>query len=210
MSGQRKRPFRARSRSLTVLLVDPRLRILSVDCRHRAAEKQRNKAFAAFWLRVDTSGTANEKGCWPWTGATSKAGYGVFCYGDESLAHRVSYALAHGSAKGIIVRHTCDNPPCVRPDHLIAGSHGDNIADKMRRGRAKGGAGCQVGERNNAATITEHQAQTVLDLWATGQFRQVEIARLTAVTRNNVGNIIHRISWTHLAPRHEGVADDPR
>jgi hypothetical protein len=207
MSGQR--PFRARSRCLSALFVDPRLRILSADCRHRAAEKLRNKAIAAFWLRVDQSGTANDKGCWPWLGATSKAGYGVFCYGDESLAHRVAYTIANGSAKGIIVRHTCDNPPCVRPDHLIAGSHGDNITDKMRRGRAKGGAGCQVGERNNAATITEHQAQSVLDLWATGQFRQPEIAQITGVTVGNVGNIACRMSWTHLTPnpdRFEGAS----
>ncbi len=54
--------------------------------------------------------------------------------------HRVAYCEANGvtleAIKGIIVRHTCDNPGCVNPDHLILGSHQDNSNDMVQRGRS--------------------------------------------------------------------------
>jgi hypothetical protein len=200
MTGREKR-----ARKLRTLLVDPRLRILSVECRHRAAERRRNKEIDEFWARVDKSGE-----CWIWTGAKRPAGYGIYYHGGESLAHRYAYLITYGSPKGSVVRHTCDNRPCVRPDHLILGTHADNVADTISRGRFRSGRGCQVGERNNGATISELQAQAVLDLWASGRYRQGEIAEITGVTLGNVGNIACRISWTHLEANTERFAGEAR
>ncbi len=61
--------------------------------------------------------------------------------GKSILAHRISYCLEHGldpkDIKGKVVRHECDNPKCINPDHLMLGTQYDNIQDKIRRGRAK-------------------------------------------------------------------------
>jgi hypothetical protein len=53
-------------------------------------------------------------------------------------AHQVAWELARGPRNGLWVLHKCDNPPCVRPDHLYLGSNADNARDMSRRGRSRG------------------------------------------------------------------------
>lgn len=70
-------------------------------------------------------------------------GYARVTYlGDTTSAHRAAYCAAHGlalaSITGRVVRHMCDNPRCVRPDHLLIGTTQDNADDKARRRRVKG------------------------------------------------------------------------
>lgn len=51
-------------------------------------------------------------------------------------AHRLVYTMSHGPIpEGMVVRHTCDNPACENPNHLIIGTQRDNIQDTMDRGR---------------------------------------------------------------------------
>ena len=116
--------------------------------------------------RFETMFTKSDSGCWEWFPLRcSKHGYGLFSLPgkysetgknrDES-AHRVSYRIYkgeipdlyedyHGYMMGwnttpperMIVRHRCDNPPCVNPDHLILGNHFDNTQDALNRGRLR-------------------------------------------------------------------------
>ena len=88
-----------------------------------------------FWPRVQK---AEGDGCWLWIGPRkTKAGYGAFGIRRESdgkwkshFAHRVSYELHFGPIPpGMFVCHRCDNPQCVRPDHLFLGEHADNMRD---------------------------------------------------------------------------------
>lgn len=97
-----------------------------------------------FWAKVCKAGPVvrPELGpCWVWTSASLNAhGYGVIGLGDgrgTSVAHRVSYELAHGVAltREQKILHRCDNPPCVRPDHLFEGTQADNMADMRAKGR---------------------------------------------------------------------------
>lgn len=89
---------------------------------------------ARFWPKVDKDAP---NGCWVWTAATSKDGYGAFkADGKVVQSHRLSFEHFHRPLEpGELVCHTCDNPPCVNPEHLWAGSARDNVLDAKRKGR---------------------------------------------------------------------------
>lgn len=93
-----------------------------------------------FWSKVDRDGPRILDGpCWVWGAATDSNGYGVFrLNGHSRRTHPVSWELHNGEPVplGLVVRHRCDHPPCVNPHHLLAGTHADNVADKVLRGRA--------------------------------------------------------------------------
>jgi len=89
-----------------------------------------------FWAKVVKS-----DGCWEWQGYRKK-GYGHFGVHPRHIveAHRFSWQLANGPIpEGLFVCHHCDNPPCVRPDHLFLGTNTDNLRDASRKLRLIGG-----------------------------------------------------------------------
>ncbi len=64
----------------------------------------------------------------------------VLISGRKQYIHRVSYEAYKGSiAPGLVVRHSCDTPCCVNPDHLSVGTHVDNAMDMVSRGRSMKG-----------------------------------------------------------------------
>jgi hypothetical protein len=77
-------------------------------------------------------------GCWEWIGLTDKDGYGLFPY--EGTLHRAPKIALELDGRpvpdGMYACHTCDNPICVRPDHLYPGTPKQNFDDMMRRGRS--------------------------------------------------------------------------
>lgn len=88
-----------------------------------------------FWKRVDKAGPDE---CWPWTAARMPKGYGCMGVGKGVMeyAHRLAFWLVHGEIPdGKFILHHCDNPPCVNPAHLYAGTHQDNMNDMKSRGR---------------------------------------------------------------------------
>lgn len=76
-------------------------------------------------------------GCWEWQGTKGTFGYGVArAWKRQTTAHRRAWELWHGSIpEGVHVLHRCDNPPCVRPDHLFLGTPADNVMDMIAKGR---------------------------------------------------------------------------
>ena len=89
-----------------------------------------------FWAKVDASGD-----CWEWTGQRHRTGHGVFTVPGgtprQQQAHRVSWEMHNGPIpEGMNVCHKCDNPPCIRPEHLFLGSQLDNLRDMIAKGRA--------------------------------------------------------------------------
>jgi hypothetical protein len=107
-----------------------------------------------FWKNVHIC----PDGCWRWTGSNHR-GYGQFRShfreGPNLLAHQYSYMIHKGNyEKGLYICHTCDNPSCVNPDHLYAGTHSQNMQDMHRRGRA----GWQYSANNrHAAKLTPEE-----------------------------------------------------
>ena len=85
-----------------------------------------------FWEKAQYS-----PGCWEWMRHKTTRGYGTFWMNNTNhRASRVAYELSLGPIpEGMVVRHKCDNPPCVNPDHLEAGTQLDNVRDRDERGR---------------------------------------------------------------------------
>lgn len=82
--------------------------------------------------------------CKLWGKSTDRSGYGqLVTNGKRYLAHRLAYCKAHNleysDIKGNLVRHKCDNPSCVNPEHLELGTHQDNMDDRNTRGRTASG-----------------------------------------------------------------------
>ena len=92
-----------------------------------------------FFQKVDKSGNEKFPDCWIWDGGRTSKNYGSFCYYTKKPAigaHVSSYLFHKGEIPdGQIVRHKCNNPPCVNPEHLILGSNSDNMKDMFESDR---------------------------------------------------------------------------
>lgn len=112
----------------------------SIYCGHSCANLARpKKPFnpETFWSKVDCQGPDD---CWLWQAGTHN-GYGAFYFrGQNKPAHCVAYILTFGKIpKDKLLRHTCDNRLCVNPNHLIPGTHWDNMHDMAEHRRRKRG-----------------------------------------------------------------------
>lgn len=155
-----------------------------------------------FWDRVELGGPDD---CWEWRAACRRGGYGVITWaGRPEAAHRVAWILQEGPIpEGIHILHKCDNPPCVNPRHLFAGTPKDNMLDKIRKGR--GGRWTEtnpqkqrkVQQRNYQLKLTEDQVLQIRTLRAEG-VKQAELARRFGVTEMNISLIVRRLGWKHL------------
>lgn len=146
--------------------------------------------------------------CWEWIGSKNKHGYGRF-YANGMLkrAHRVAYELWRTTIpEGLIVRHMCDNPSCVNPDHLELGTQRDNMNDMTERNRqAKGDkSGARLhpekvarGDKHYSAKLTEDDVKEILIL-RDFDFTQTELAKRFNVSQATIGYILRGDTWKHI------------
>lgn len=135
--------------------------------------------------------------CWEWVGPRLPRGYGYMFdptgKGQKTYAHRFAYFLANGPiAGGLSVLHRCDNPSCVRPDHLFLGTQAENLADMDAKGRRRHRA--MLGEDNATSKLTVDSVLMVRQSDASG----ASLARLLGVTKECVYAIRKRRTWAHL------------
>lgn len=136
--------------------------------------------------------TVVEGDCWVWQGSLNKDGYGYVCRnGSTSLAHRISYSIHLGSPGRLLVMHTCDRRSCVNPDHLVLGTHADNSADMVKKGRQ-----C-CGSRHHNAILTEDEVVLIKDMLRDG-LSQGSVANAFGVSVVSVGKIARGITWKHV------------
>lgn len=147
-----------------------------------------------FWDRVDTSGGPDA--CWEWMGYRDRDGYGSFwVYETNVRAHRFAYESEHGPVPDdLFVCHSCDNPSCVNPRHLWAGTPQDNVLDMDSKGRRP----LNRGESNHIAKLTESEVIAMRRLKEQGHISQAEIARRFGVSPMLVSLIVRRMIWTHI------------
>lgn len=104
---------------------------------HIGKEAPHYLAMSMIFKRLMSKSRRTESGCLEWTGWRNYEGYGQTSYKSHGEpTHRLMYMAVKGPIpEGMIVRHTCDNPPCMEPDHLLLGTEAENTADSLERGR---------------------------------------------------------------------------
>lgn len=125
--------------------------------------------------------------CLQWVGTLDQDGYGRIMINYQLwLAHRLSYELHNGPIpEGHLVRHTCDNPACVNPKHLLTGTTQDNVDDKMQRGRFK------MHERHPMAKLTWDDVHSIRqDIRSLGV-----LSKVYGVTKANISSIKRNKTW---------------
>ena len=144
-----------------------------------------------FWSFVDRN-DSDPSSCWRWIGnRLGDNGYGRFKSEKLLLAHRVSYEIANGPIPhGMKVLHRCDNPACVRPEHLFLGTLRDNTNDMVSKGRA----GWQRGQRQGTAKLTEPDVLAI----RRSRAGTLALALRYGVSVQNIRLIRSRQTWKDL------------
>jgi hypothetical protein len=128
---------------------------------------------------------------WPWS--VNQTGYThIHVDGVKIGAHRWVYEQFYGPFEGHpavrgsvgdqLVLHHCDNPPCVRPDHLFLGDQAANIADAVAKGRMRGNA-----------SLSRTDIERITALAASGT-RQRALAEAYGVSQGTISNVVNRRS----------------
>ena len=129
------------------------------------------------------------EGCWEWRGFTTEAGYGSFA---GKAAHRLAYETLVGPIpEGHVVRHKCDNPPCINPDHLETGTHADNARDRVERGRSA--IGLSVG----TSKFSAKEVLEIRSLYRDGLGMRA-IGRLFGAHHSTISGIVRGVSYTDV------------
>lgn len=134
--------------------------------------------------KIDASGD-----CHLWLGRINSDGYGTW---GSDLAHRVVFRHYNGDIpKGMVIRHNCDNPPCVNPAHLLLGTQKENVRDCISRGRRSENRGLNKHHRK----LSVEDVPDITSLYGEGNSYS-SIARKYGVSYPTIRKVIDGTHWT--------------
>jgi len=146
--------------------------------------------------------------CWLWVGARDKDGYGRFWWnGRTGRAARFIFEWEYGPLPhGKVPCHNCDTPRCIRPTHLFAGTHGENIRDAVIKGRWPQGQHTRKarGSKNGNGKLTEGQVRDIRARYQRGQAPSPSpvslrgLATEYGVSKYAIWSILKGFTWRHL------------
>lgn len=150
----------------------------------------------ALWNRVKIRGHDE---CWLWIGSTMGDGYGQFNFRKARyISHRVAHSLADGdiSEETPYILHSCDNPQCCNPRHLTAGTHTENMEDKMAKGRQARGVS------HARAKMSETDVHEIRWQHSHGLSMRA-LARAYGVCHSTIRTICRGLTWRHITASKE-------
>lgn len=127
--------------------------------------------------------------CLEWTKCLNTDGYARTAWNGypNGKVHRIVYELYYNKdPSGLVVRHTCDNPKCINPNHLVLGTPADNNRDRDTRGR------------HGKSKTTLKEVQMIRDLYATRKYFQREIADIFGINHRTVSSIVTHTHYKHV------------
>lgn len=137
---------------------------------------------------------AQGPGCWTWKGfAQTPGGRGRMRIKNRTYyAYRVAYALEYGAVpEDLSICHRCDNPACVRPDHLFAGTQADNTADMDAKGRRRNAP--RYGGDHHKVTTSDEQVAWAVAMYRSGRMTQAAIGEVLGVKQQTVSGWVHGV-----------------
>lgn len=130
-----------------------------------------------YWLKR----TAQEGDCLVWTKCCNTDGYprAVYKGSSNGKVHRIVYQLSHPEVdiSNKVVRHKCDNPKCINPDHLVIGTVADNMMDRDVRGRSA------------TAKLKPEQVLLIRKLYESGEYTQRALASIFNVDSRTISSV---------------------
>lgn len=139
--------------------------------------------------------TVTRNGCWEFLGPRNAKGYGRLRFqGKKVLVHRKMYELFSGREipEYLITLHSCDNPPCINPDHLRPGTHRENTLEAELRGRSRH----PLGAENGKSVLNRVSALSMIEDFSTGSFTRRELSAKYGVSTSTVDNVLAQRHWS--------------
>jgi hypothetical protein len=135
--------------------------------------------------------------CWEWDHSRTVAGYGrIRIDGKYAFAHRYSWLYHKGEIpKDMMVCHSCDNPPCINPNHLFIGSNTDNMRDCVKKGRYVGPPRMR-GVKHPKSKLNDSSVAKIREMY--GNKTIVEIAKIFNIAPSLAHRVARREVWRHV------------